>query len=169
MIKLRKYLPSVNLSLKSWFSEAAVHRCFTKQVFLKISQYSQEKTCAGRCIISFTEHLRWLLLDFRSSKYFFQLNLVFIADSNTCFCPELMWKHELNVRSSHRISPVKKRCFQKFCRFHRKTTVLKSLFNTVADLQACSFIKNRLQHRCFPVEFTRFLRTPKLKSANACF
>ena len=30
IIKFRKYLPSVTLSLKSWFSEAAVHRCFFK-------------------------------------------------------------------------------------------------------------------------------------------
>ena len=25
---------------------------------------------------------------------------------------------------------------------------------------ACNFIKKRLQHRCFPVEFAKFLRTP---------
>ena len=30
IIKFRNYLPSVNLSLKSWFSGAAVHRCFSK-------------------------------------------------------------------------------------------------------------------------------------------
>ena len=28
-------------------SEAAFHRCSSKQLFLKISQYSQEKTCVG--------------------------------------------------------------------------------------------------------------------------
>ena len=56
----------------------------------------------------------------------------------------------------------KKRCFQKFCKFHRNVTQLKSLFNRAADLQ-------RLQHRCFPVESTKFLRTPNLKPANACF
>ena len=117
MVKFRKYLPSVNLSLKSWFSEAAVHRWFSKYVFLKISQFSQEKTCPGRCIPSFKEHLRWLLLDFRGSKYFFQLNLVFIADSHTCFCAELLWRHELNVRSSHRNSSVKKGVFRNFASF----------------------------------------------------
>ena len=59
--------------------------------------------------------------------------------------------------------PCKKGVFTKFCKFHRKTTVLKYL------LKSCSFIKKRLQHRCFPVEFTKVLRTPNLKSANACF
>ena len=35
----------------------------------------------------------------------------------------------------------KTRCFEKFCKFHRKTPVLVSHFNKVADLQACNFIK----------------------------
>ena len=39
IIKFRKYLPSVNLSLKSLFSEAVVHRCFSLML---------ENTCAGR-------------------------------------------------------------------------------------------------------------------------
>ena len=50
---------------------------------------------------------------------------------------------------------------QKFRKFHRKTPVLEeSLFNKVAGLKDCNFIKKRLQHRCFPVKFANFLRTP---------
>ena len=30
--------------------------------------------------------------------------------------------------------------------------------------KARNFIKKRIQHRCFPVEFTKFLRTPILKN-----
>ena len=41
-----------------------------------------------------------------------------------------------------------------------KISVLESLFNKVAGLKACSFIKTRLQHKCFPVKFAKFLRTP---------
>ena len=64
------------------------------------------------------EHLRWLLLDSRGSKYFFRLNLVFIADSDTGYCSELLWKHELNViRSSHWNSSVKKDVFRNFASF----------------------------------------------------
>ena len=37
-------------------------------------------------------------------------------------------------------------------KFHRKTPVLESLFIKVADLQAYSFIKKRLQHRRFPAK-----------------
>ena len=49
-------------------------------------------------------------------------------------------------------------CSQKFCSIHRKTPVLESLFNDVAELQASSFIKMWLQHKCFPVEIAKFLR-----------
>ena len=33
------------------------------------------------------------------------------------------------------------------------------LFNKVAALQACNIIKKRLQHKRFPVNFAKFLRT----------
>ena len=44
--------------------------------------------------------------------------------------------------------------------------VLESLFNKVAELQACNCIKKRLQHMYFPVKFAKCLRTPILK--NIC-
>ena len=55
IIKFRNFLPSVNLSLRYWFSGAAVHWCFSKKVFFKISQHSQKSiyglilqdTCGG--------------------------------------------------------------------------------------------------------------------------
>ena len=40
-----------------------------------------------------------------------------------------------------------------------KKPVLESLFNRVADLKACHFIKKRLPHRCFHVNIAKFLRT----------
>ena len=39
----------------------------------------------------------------------------------------------------------------------------ESLFNKVATLQACIFIKMRLQHRCIPVNITKYYKTPILK------
>ena len=48
--------------------------------------------------------------------------------------------------------------------------MLESPFNKVAGLQACMFIKKRLQHKCFPVNIAKFLRTPILKYiCNDCF
>ena len=60
----------------------------------------------------------------------------------------------------------KKRCSKKFCTFHRKTPVMESLFNKVAGLKTCNFIKKRLQHRFFPMKFAKSYRTPILK--NIC-
>ena len=37
--------------------------------------------------------------------------------------------------------------------------MLESLFNKLADPQGCNFIKKRLQHRCFPLNIAKFLRT----------
>ena len=44
--------------------------------------------------------------------------------------------------------------------------MLESLFKKVPGLKAYNFIKKRLQHRCFPVKFAKFLRTAILK--NIC-
>ena len=44
-----------------------------------------------------------------------------------------------------------------------KTTVLDFLFNKVAVLKAYNFIKKRLQHRCFPVNIAKILRTAFFK------
>ena len=37
--------------------------------------------------------------------------------------------------------------------------MLKSFFNKVAGLKVCIFIEKRLQHRCFPVNIAKILRT----------
>ena len=58
----------------------------------------------------------------------------------------------------------KNRYSEKIRKFHRKTPVLESLFNKVAGLRVCNFIKTRLQHSFFPVKFSNFLRTPTLKN-----
>ena len=42
----------------------------------------------------------------------------------------------------------------------QKIPVLESLYNKVAGLKACSAIKKRLQHRCFPVNIAKRLLLP---------
>ena len=41
-----------------------------------------------------------------------------------------------------------------------KTPVLEPLFDKVAGSQTYNFIKKRLQHRCFPVKYAKYLGTP---------
>ena len=49
---------------------------------------------------------------------------------------------------------------QKFRKIHRKTPVPKSLFNKVAGLRPVTSLKKEPWHRCFPVNFAKFLRAP---------
>ena len=127
IIKFRNYFLPENLSLRCWFSGEAVHGCFSKMVLLKISEYSQENTCAGPCRPSFTEHLSWLLQHFRGSKFFFQVNLVSIADCHTGFYAELLWKHDLNLRGSHWNSSVKT-VFLEISQISQKNTCVEVSF-----------------------------------------
>ena len=62
-------------------------------------------------------------------------------------------------RSRHRRCSVKKGILKNFANFTGKHLCLSLL-------QACNFIKKKLQHWCFPVKFTKFLRTSILK--NIC-
>ena len=42
----------------------------------------------------------------------------------------------------------------------------ESLFDKVAGLRPATLLKKRLWHRCFPVDFVKFLRTPFLQSTS---
>ena len=53
----------------------------------------------------------------------------------------------------------RKSCSEKFCNIHTKTPVLESPFNRLAGLKTCNFLKKIIQHRCFPVNISKFLRT----------
>ena len=54
---------------------------------------------------------------------------------------------------------LQKRCFKIFTKLTGKHTCARvSFFNKVAG-QACNFIKKRVWHSCFPVNFVKFLRT----------
>ena len=61
---------------------------------------------------------------------------------------------------------TKEEVFLKVSQILQKTSVLECLFNNVAGLRACKFVKKIFQHRCFPVKFATFLRTPTL--TNVC-
>ena len=58
----------------------------------------------------------------------------------------------------------------KACNIHRKRPALEFLFNKVASLETCNFIKKKLQQRCFPVNIATFLRKFYLKNTTGgCF
>ena len=53
----------------------------------------------------------------------------------------------------------------KFNKIYKKAPAPKFLFWWSCKLEACNFIKNRLQHRCFPVDFEKFSATHILKNS----
>ena len=70
-------------------------------------------------------------------------------------------------RSSHPNVLFQKRySFKKFAVFIGKHLCWSLFFNIIAVLKVCNLIKKQLQHRCFPVNITKFSRTPILK--NMC-
>ena len=64
-----------------------------------------------------------------------------------------------NNKSSYWRCSVKKGVLRNFVKFTGKHPCQSLFFNKVAG-QACNFIKKRLWHRCFPVNFVKFLRKP---------
>ena len=66
-------------------------------------------------------------------------------------------------RSSHRRCSVRKDVLRNFAKFTGKHLCQGLL---MSGPKACSFIKKRLWHRCFPVNFAKFLRTPFLQNTS---
>ena len=57
----------------------------------------------------------------------------------------------LSVQKQPFAEPLQNSCSQNFRNIHRKKLVMESLSNKAAVQKVCNFIKNKLQHRCFPV------------------
>ena len=71
---------------------------------------------------------------------------------------ELIW-----FRSSHQRYSIKLKNFAKFTGKHLYQSLF---FNKVEDLSPATLLKQRLWHRCFPVNFRKFLRTPFLQNTS---
>ena len=60
----------------------------------------------------------------------------------------------------------KKRCSWNFEKFTGKHLCQSPFFNKVAGLRPPTSLKKRLWHRCFPVNFAKFLRAPFLQNTS---
>ena len=70
-------------------------------------------------------------------------------------------KHLLTLnRSSHQRCSIKKGFLKNLAKFIGKHLSQSLFFNKVASLRLATLLKKRLWHRCFPVKFAKFLRTP---------
>ena len=62
--------------------------------------------------------------------------------------------------SSHQRYSIKIGVLKNFVKFTGKHLCQSLFFNKLADLRPITLLKKRIWHRCFPVDFTKFLRTP---------
>ena len=116
------------------------------------------------------KHLCWPLQAFFyrtpivTASTFSRQQILFSGESGIYCWPS--HRFLLRTPSKTRLKP-QKQPLELFC----KKVVLRNLANFfLIELQEVgSFIKKRLRQRCFPEEFTKFLRTPNLKTVNDCF
>ena len=71
----------------------------------------------------------------------------------------------IHVRSSHQRCSIKKGVFRNFTKFTGKHLCQILFFNKVAGRPA-TLLKKRLWHRCFLLNFVKFLRTPFLPNTS---
>ena len=64
---------------------------------------------------------------------------------------------------------MKKGVLKYFAKFTRKHLCQCLFFNKVSGLRPVTLLKKRLWHRCFPVNFAKFLRTPFRTRLGDCF
>ena len=62
-------------------------------------------------------------------------------------------------RSSHQRCFMKDGVLKNFAKFTEKPLYQSLLFNKAADLRPATLVKKRLWHRCFLMDFAKFLRT----------
>ena len=77
-----------------------------------------------------------------------------------CFSRKINWIN----RSSHQRCSMKKSVLRNFAKFTTKHLCQSLYFNKVAPLRSATLLKKRLWHSCFPVNFTKFLRTTSLRN-----
>ena len=64
-----------------------------------------------------------------------------------------------HVLNGHQRCSVKKCVLRNFAEFTEKHLCQSLFFNKVSGLRTATLLKKRLWHRCFPVNFAKFLRT----------
>ena len=76
-----------------------------------------------------------------------------------------MRNKEKSGRSSHQTCSVKRSFLRNFVKFTGKHLCQSLFFNKVAGLRPTTLLRKRFWHRCFPVNFAKFLRAPFLQNS----
>ena len=76
-----------------------------------------------------------------------------------------MWYQNSKEVVAQRCS-IRKGVLKNFAKFTGKHLCQSLFFNKVAGVKPATLLKKRLWHRCFPVNFAKFLRTPFLQNTS---
>ena len=113
--------------------------------------------------------IRWSMLTKRMWRKEKTANLVSSRKAELYNCrlwkrltTDLIWYY----RSSYLEVFCRKGTLKKFREIHRKTPVPEPLFNKVAGLRPATLLKKGPWHRCFLVNFAKFLRTTFLQNTS---
>ena len=125
-----------------------MERFFLLYFLLKIRVFISTEAYSERCQTSRIELLEKIVIGWKSLTVFVK---EFILD---------VWQ------SSEYVSVSKKIALKNFKKFTGKYLFQSLFFNkvAVAGLRSTNLLKKRLWHRCFPVKFVKFLRTPSLQN-----
>ena len=126
----------------------------------KLSKVRQSKPCNNsrlRCWLccckdSKVVYFKWSVLDFASEIV---LNLFLLFKRK--FCSTSLAKYTEAVVQRYSVKKVFLEILQNS---NESTCARVSFFNEAAGQRPPTLFKKRLWHRCFPVNFTKFLRTP---------
>ena len=77
---------------------------------------------------------------------------------------------QMATRSSHQRCSARKGLLRNFSKFTGKHLCQVLFYNKVGDSKPATLSKMRLWHRCFPMNFAKFIRTPFHRTPlNYCF
>ena len=109
---------------------------------------------------------------FLKAKHIFSKSInvkVFVRNVKLCFNSTTFILKSSEIVSVQKQPPevfYKKGVLRKLSKFTGKHLCQSLFFNKAAGLRPATLLKKRLWHRCFPVNFEKFLRTPFLQNTS---
>ena len=102
----------------------------------------------------------------RNSFYYKETTSIMINGFHNANWLPLASTKKNGARSSHQRCSMKNVFLRNFTKFTKQYLRQSLFFNKVADLGSVTLLKKKLWHRCFPVNFAKFLRKPFLQNTS---
>ena len=106
-----------------------------------------------------------ILFKIHNSFFHILCSLIYVRFTCILFCIMKLALYLKTIRSSHRTCSVRKGVLRNFAKFTGKHLCQSLFFNKNAGRTA-TLLKKSPWHRCFPVNFAKFLRKPYLQNTS---